>query len=103
MALKQFDSLLWEKHGGEVGDWAFTDDGTYIIVRLPDDAAADQDLPNIAALRIKPYADGEDWAGSEAVWNWNGSKDAPTLTPSILHHSVPEWHGYLTAGKLVTL
>ncbi|MDR7034479.1 DUF6527 family protein [Mesorhizobium sp. BE184] len=29
-------------------------------------------------------------------WNWNGSTDKPTLTPSV--HHVGHWHGYLTDG-----
>jgi hypothetical protein len=33
-------------------------------------------------------------------WKWNGSKNAPTLTPSV-HHNTPEcgWHGYLRDGE----
>jgi len=30
-------------------------------------------------------------------WNWNGSLDAATLTPSVNH--VDHWHGWLTDGK----
>lgn len=29
-------------------------------------------------------------------WEWNGNRDAPTLTPSV--HHVGHWHGYLRAG-----
>ena len=29
-------------------------------------------------------------------WNWNGSLDKPTLTPSV--HHVGHWHGWLTDG-----
>lgn len=29
-------------------------------------------------------------------WNWNGSLDAPTLSPSL--HAVGHWHGFLKAG-----
>lgn len=31
-------------------------------------------------------------------WKWNGSRDKPTLTPSILRTSGCRWHGYLTDG-----
>lgn len=30
-------------------------------------------------------------------WNWNGSTDAATLTPSVNH--VNHWHGFLTCGE----
>lgn len=30
-------------------------------------------------------------------WNWNGSLDRPSLTPSV--HHVGHWHGYLTDGE----
>jgi hypothetical protein len=40
-------------------------------------------------------------------WNWDGDELAPTLTPSILHISRSEerchWHGFLTAGKWITV
>lgn len=29
-------------------------------------------------------------------WNWNGSLDKPTLTPSVHHRG--HWHGWLTDG-----
>lgn len=29
-------------------------------------------------------------------WLWNGSREAPTLTPSV--HHVGHWHGWLTDG-----
>lgn len=36
-------------------------------------------------------------------WTWDGNRDAPTCTPSILHRSgdgmTECWHGYLTAGE----
>lgn len=33
-------------------------------------------------------------------WNWDGNRDAPTLTPSILQSGLPcKWHGFLTAGE----
>ena len=33
-------------------------------------------------------------------WQWNGSTDAPTLTPSV--HHIGHWHGFLTAGMWVS-
>lgn len=33
-------------------------------------------------------------------WNWDGNREAPTLTPSVLQSGLPcQWHGYLTAGE----
>ncbi len=29
-------------------------------------------------------------------WAWNGSKEKPTLTPSV--HHIGHWHGFLTDG-----
>lgn len=41
-----------------------------------------------------------------AKWTWDGNREAPTLTPSILHYNTgpngeragEHWHGYLKAG-----
>lgn len=33
---------------------------------------------------------------SRPSWNWNGSLDRPTLTPSVWHKG--HWHGFLTDG-----
>lgn len=33
-------------------------------------------------------------------WTWDGNREAPTCTPSILQSGLPcKWHGYLTAGE----
>lgn len=37
--------------------------------------------------------------GQKPRWNWNGDKNKPTLTPSVLKTSGCKWHGYLTEGK----
>lgn len=46
----------------------------------------------LSALALRPVVD-----GSAQSWDWNGSTDAPTLTPSINH--VGCWHGWLTDGN----
>lgn len=41
------------------------------------------------------------------VWTWDGNREQPTLTPSILIHQLNDkgekigehWHGFLTAGE----
>ncbi|MBD3571621.1 hypothetical protein EJ082_01340 [Brevundimonas diminuta] len=32
-------------------------------------------------------------------WDWNGDRERPTLTPSVLFRGGCEWHGFLTAGE----
>jgi hypothetical protein len=44
--------------------------------------------PLIAGNKFKP-ADGPSW-------EWDGSTEAPTLTPSVWHKG--HWHGHLKAG-----
>lgn len=37
----------------------------------------------------------------EGAWQWNGSRDKPTVRPSVLLHGEdgsPHWHGWLTDG-----
>ena len=34
-------------------------------------------------------------------WQWDGNREAPTLTPSIQRRGACNWHGYLRAGKFV--
>ena len=38
--------------------------------------------------------------GGNRVWGWDGNEETPTLQPSI--HVIGFWHGYLTAGRLVS-
>ena len=38
----------------------------------------------------------------ERGWIWDGNREAPSLTPSILQSGLPcKWHGYLTNGEFV--
>lgn len=38
------------------------------------------------------------------AWSWNGDQAKPTTTPSIVHSEAScGWHGYLTAGRFVSL
>lgn len=80
---------------GQPGDWCFTSSQKgwpYIILRLT--AAADGE----AAIPIRPPGAAPEPGRVE--WEWDGNREAPTLTPSILHHSRVPWHGWLRAGKL---
>lgn len=46
-------------------------------------------------------------SGEKPVWNWDGNREKPTLTPSINILQLNDkgekigehWHGYLTAGR----
>lgn len=41
--------------------------------------------------------------GQEGTWGWNGKKDRPTLTPSVLSYggkSVPRCHSFVKEGRI---
>lgn len=88
MLRKNLDDL---ETNGQKGDWAFINNDQNIALRYSESV--------FRGMVILPIV------GPNA-WQWNGSKEAPTLTPSILVESVPNWndgwHGFLTDGKLVT-
>lgn len=95
--LKSLDELV-EK--GKVGDWSFMKkkDQQLIFIRYP---------------RVEEAIFGDEARGeivniplcvSEKIptcWLWDGNKELPTITPSI--NVVGQWHGFLTAGKLITV
>lgn len=33
------------------------------------------------------------------VWTWNGDREKPTLSPSILRKDGCKWHGFLISGE----
>ena len=83
-----------------VGDWCFINGETHIGIRLGE---GENDF---CVLPVQNKENPRDIMG--IFWDWNGSKEAPTLTPSILHWAngrddPATWHGYLTDGKLVTV
>lgn len=92
--LKDFEDL---DANGKKGDWCFTNDDTYICLMWGEDP-----FKNLSILPVQPVK-----ASGKPYWNWNGNREAPTLTPSILVHPNPGWsegwHGYLTDGKLITV
>ena len=74
---------------GEVGDWMLVRD--HICIETPGGTAV---LPIDEKCR-------EEWGGP--CWQWDGNREAPTITPSIqIRGSQGEWHGWMTEGKLVT-
>lgn len=44
------------------------------------------------ALRFRP--------AQSPSWDWDGNRDAPTLSPSV--HHVGHWHGWLRGGVWVS-
>ncbi len=59
---------------------------------------------SLHAVAVKPYD------GAGPTWDWDGNRDQPTLTPSILSYQLnnsgerigEHWHGFLTAGRFVS-
>ena len=82
---------------GKKGDWCFLNKDELIAIRYGEDA--------FQGTTIIPIS--ENVMAGEPHWQWNGNKECPTLTPSILVHAVPNWdngwHGFLTDGKLITV
>lgn len=88
--LKDLDQFDRE---GTKGDWCFINDDEYIAIRYGDEA-----FKGTCVLPIRPH-DGK------ASWNWDGNREAPTLSPSILiwgdgRDKPATWHGYMRSGKL---
>jgi hypothetical protein len=90
----------------QIGDWCFmSGPGIAPDVTVPYIAVRFLDGDNgFAILPISPVPNARTVHG-QATWQWNGSKDAPSLTPSILHwgngrKQPATWHGYLERGVL---
>jgi hypothetical protein len=45
--------------------------------------------------------DGQGLNGGIAQWDWNGDRDKPTFSPSINCNGC--WHGYIEAGRCVSV
>ena len=92
MLRKSLDEL---NKNGQKGDWCFLNNDELIAIRYGDDAFTSTIIISVAehVMLGKPH------------WKWDGSREAPTLSPSILVHGNPGWtegwHGFLTNGKLI--
>ena len=76
---------------GKKGDWCFLNDDKLIAIQFGDDRFLGTCVLNINSESLPS-------------WTWNRSREAPTLSPSILVHCKPvEWHGYLRDGKIETV
>lgn len=89
---------------GQVGDWCFheADQDLFLFLRYPvkDEQwlafYAEAPELNRGDVTMLPLS-GE----GHLVWQWDGNREAPTLSPSI--NVIGRWHGYLRAGKLETV
>ena len=91
MIKKDFDEL-------GIGDWCFINGETYIGIRLGDGENDHCILP------IRNTNKPREIIGT--CWEWDGNRETPTLTPSILHwgggkNQPPTWHGFLRNGELI--
>lgn len=66
-----------------------SDGRRYLYLCLPGDTS-------MSAMRCFHGPD----RGIAREWSWDGNEDQPTLKPSINWEG--HWHGYLTAGRLVS-
>jgi len=83
---------------GNVGDWQFTADDMSVTIRTPNGTPEG----SLGSLQLKPITD---WRGIVLdTWQWDGNREAPTFTPSILHTGADGvvWHGYMTKGELIS-
>lgn len=92
----------------KIGDWCFQNteapDGTtildaYIALRFLE---LDRGLVILPIYTQVNHTN----AHGQSCWLWDGNKEAPTLSPSILHwgdgkDKPATWHGYLRKGQLV--
>jgi hypothetical protein len=82
---------------GEKGDWCFLNGEEFIAIRFGEDAFTGTVIIPIA-INVMP---------GSLHWKWDGNKEAPTLSPSILVHGNPGWskgwHGFLEKGILRTV
>lgn len=87
MLRKSFDDL---DANGQAGDWVFFNNDTIVMIQW---GPTSDDLASC-------YLNG----GGHPSWDWNGNREAPTLSPSISVKGGPDgaerWHGYLEEGKL---
>lgn len=73
---------------GQKGDWCFTNNDQYLFLRYGE-TLDDTCMVNVGdATRM--------------IWQWDGSKESPTISPSIrcFTGETTLWHGYLRKGKL---
>lgn len=107
MLRKDLDDL---QENGLLGDWCFTDSDKSLWLRYPNPSENwKNSLPDDQKPILEDYPIRGDLVhlyitspqapnNSKPVWDWNGSKEHPTLFPSI--NVISQWHGWLRNGKL---
>jgi hypothetical protein len=88
---------------GQVGDWCFINDDTYIVIKFSDDPDN--------GICVLPIKDAPNHPTNR--WDWDGNREAPTLTGHNGTDSIKVWNGksgaeyveyghfFMKAGKLV--
>jgi hypothetical protein len=69
---------------GHKGDFYFHHDDSYITIRYGDD------VMDVVTIPVK----------GPNSWQWNGNREKPTLSPSILV-GANLWHGWMRDGVLI--
>ena len=93
---------------GQIGDWCFhvTKEHLYLFLRYPisDDewnkwyGFSREEAPEFNRGDVVSLPLSGD--NTKPVWQWDGDRNFPTLTPSI--NVIGRWHGWLREGQLVT-
>jgi hypothetical protein len=100
MERKDLDDLY---QNGQIGDWCFMQftERLVLFLRYPvtseDWVKFYQEAPELNQGDVVSLPLSGD---KQPVWQWDGNREAPTLTPSV--NVVGRWHGWLREGKLVT-
>ena len=108
MLRENLDDLV---ENGKVGDWCFVtlkngDLNLFLRYPVKDDRLGDLPIEEQRGdiLRVPVQS------STEMVWQWDGNREAPTLSPSILIRGgdgnggrKEYWHGFLRNGKIETV
>lgn len=73
------------------GDYVFATNSHGVVCALVYCCPCGCGVPHSAMIKI-------DDSTPRPCWTWNGSRDKPTLRPSLLATIGCCWHGYLTDG-----
>jgi len=87
MLMKNLDELKMK------GDWCFMLNDSRIAIKYGGETV------EITIIPISVLEDGLNWN-----WRWDGNRECPTLSPSILVHGneiTVGWHGYMRGGVLM--
>lgn len=74
---------------GQPGDFWFMEGDKWLGFNCPDCGE-----PAVIPIRLSVEM-------TRKGWTWDGNREAPTLTPSIMRMSGCRWHGFLQGGVWV--